>query len=79
MSNSVVNVISKQAKFQEMGQIPSNKGGLQEFPIIQGYTGVSFYRFFSGWKFMSNSVVNVFSKQARFQDLGPITSNRVDL
>ena len=28
---------------------------------------------------MSNSVVNVFSKQARFQDLGPIQSNAGDL
>ena len=28
---------------------------------------------------MSNSVVNVFSKQATFQDLGPIPSNRGDL
>ena len=28
---------------------------------------------------MSDSVVNAFSKQARFQDLGPIPSNTVDL
>ena len=28
---------------------------------------------------MSNSVVNVFSKQARFQDLRPIPSNAEDL
>ena len=28
---------------------------------------------------MSNSGVNVFSKRARFHDLGPIPLNRVDL
>ena len=30
---------------------------------------------FSDWKFMSNSVVNVFSKHVRFQDLGLIPWN----
>ena len=38
-----------------------------------------FYFYFSSWKFMSNSVVNVFSKQAKLHALGPIPQNRGDL
>ena len=33
----------------------------------------------SCWNFSSDSVVNVFSKQAKFQDMGPIPSNAGDL
>ena len=40
---------------------------------------ILFLSLISSWKVMSNSVVNVFSKRARFQDLGPIPSNPGDL
>ena len=40
---------------------------------------VCFCRWFSDWKLMSNYVVNIFLKHARFQDLGPIPFNRGDL
>ena len=170
MSNSVVNVFSKQARFHDLWPIPSNAGDLWGWPIIKDFIsivnfqagnlcsilwstfarnrrgfriwdqfhrmqgtcsggqshrifflslifmleiyvqlcgqlfletcevsgpgtnsieprsvrvanhmGFSFYRLFSCWKFMSSYVVNVFSKQARFQDLGPIPWNRGDL
>ena len=36
MSNSGVNVFSKQARFQDMGPIPSNRGDLRGWPIIKG-------------------------------------------
>ena len=77
MSSSGVNVFSKQARFQDLGPIPTNRGG----GTCKGGQPhrVSFYRRFSDWKFMSNSDVNVFSKQERFHDLGPIPSNRGDL
>ena len=35
MSNSGVNVFSKQARFHDLGPIPSNAGDLQEWPIIK--------------------------------------------
>ena len=35
MSNYVVNVCSKQARFQDLGPIPSNKKDLQGWPIIK--------------------------------------------
>ena len=123
MSNSVVNVFSKQARFQDLGQIPSHPGDLQGWPITQDFLSIvnfhagklyvilwptfsrnrrgfrtwdQFHRMqgtcrgglsqrilflslISSWKFMSNSVVDVFSEQARFQDLGPIPSNPGDL
>ena len=171
MSNLMVNVFSKQARFQDLGPIPSNAGDLKGWPITnhflsfvnfptgnlcailwwtfsrnrrgfrtcdqfhrmqgtceggqsqriffqslifkleiyvqfcgqrfletgevsgprtnpiecRGHVGVanrkgfSFYRWFPNWKFLFNSVVNVFSKHARFQDLGPIPSNAGDL
>ena len=37
MSNSGVNVFSKQARFQDLGPIPSNVGDLQGWPIIKGF------------------------------------------
>ena len=46
---------------------------------VANHKGFSFYRYLSCWEFMSNSGVNVFSKQARFHDLGQIPSNRGDL
>ena len=106
MCNSVVNVCSKQARFQGLGTIPSNAGDLKGWPItnhflsfvnfeagqrfletgevsgpgnnsiesrgpvrVANHMGFSLYRSFSCWKTMSNYVVNVLSKQARFQDL----------
>ena len=123
MSNSVVNVFSKQARFQDLGPIPSNARDLWGWPIIKDFLSIvnfqaghlcpilwstfsrnrrgfrtcdQFHRiqgtckggqsqriFFLSLIFMlenmCNSVVNVFSKQARFQDLGPIPSNAGDL
>ena len=40
MSNSGVNVFSKQARFQDMGPIPSNRGGLQRWPIIKDFPSI---------------------------------------
>ena len=37
MSNSGVNVFSKQARFHDLGPIPSNAGDLQGWPIIKGF------------------------------------------
>ena len=52
----------------------------QRGPVrVANHTGFYFYRKFSCWKFMSNSGVNVFSKQARFHDLEPIPPNVGDL
>ena len=76
MCNSMVNVFSKHARFQDLGTIPSNAGDLQGWPAINDF--FSIVNFHVG-KFMSNYGVNVFSKQARFQDLRPISSNRGDL
>ena len=75
MSSSAVNVFSKQARFQDLGPIPSNAGDLHGWPITKDFI---LSLILSCWKFMSNSVVNAFSKQARFQDLGQIPSNRGD-
>ena len=45
---------------------------------VANHKGFYFYRWFSDWKFMSTSGVNVFSKRARFHDLGPISSTEGD-
>ena len=37
MSNSGVNVFSKQARFHDLGPIPSNAGDLQGLPIIKDF------------------------------------------
>ena len=37
MSNSGVNVFSKQARFHDLGPIPSNAGDLQGWPIIKDF------------------------------------------
>ena len=37
MSNSGVTVFSKQARFQDMGPIPSNRGDLQGWPITKNF------------------------------------------
>ena len=37
MSNLVVNVFSKHARFQDLEPIPSNRGDMEEFPIMQNY------------------------------------------
>ena len=69
-------------RFPETGKVSGHGTNSIEFggPVrVANHKGFSFYRYFSCWKFMSNSVVNVFSKQARFQDLGPIPSNSGDL
>ena len=40
MSNSGVNVYSKQARFQDMGPIPSNRGDLQGWPFIKDFLSI---------------------------------------
>ena len=40
MSNSVVNVFSKQARFQDLGPIPSNAGDLQGWSIIKDFLSI---------------------------------------
>ena len=40
MSNSGVNVFSKQARFHDLGQIPSNRGDLQGWPITKGFLSI---------------------------------------
>ena len=40
MSNSGVNVFSKQARFQDLGPIPSNIGDMQGWSIIKGFISI---------------------------------------
>ena len=40
MSNSGVNVFSKQARFLELGPIPSNRGDLQGWPIVKDFISI---------------------------------------
>ena len=40
MSNSGVNVFSKQERFQDMGPIPSNAGDLQGWPILKDFLSI---------------------------------------
>ena len=40
MSNSGVNVFSKQARFQDMGPIPSNRGYLEGWPIMKDFLSI---------------------------------------
>ena len=40
MSNSGVNVFTKQARFQDMGPIASNAGDLQGWPIIKDFLSI---------------------------------------
>ena len=68
--------------FLEIGEVSGHGTNSieQRGPVrVANHKGFSFYRFFSCWKFMSNSGVNVFSKQARFRDLGPVPSNAGDV
>ena len=76
MSKSVVNVFSKQARFQDLGSFPPNRGDLKGWPITQGFLPIVD---FPTGNFMSNYVVKVFSEHAKFQDPRPIPSKRGDL
>ena len=40
MSTSGVNVFSNQARFQDVGPIPSNAGDLQGWPIIKDFLSI---------------------------------------
>ena len=40
MSNSVVNFFSKQARFHDLGPVPSNAGDMQGWPIIKVFLSV---------------------------------------
>ena len=43
MSNSGVNLFSKQARFHDLGSVPSNAGDMQGWPITQGFLSVVIY------------------------------------
>ena len=40
MSNSGVNAFSKQARFRDLGPVPSNAGDLQGWPIIKDFLSI---------------------------------------
>ena len=40
MSNSGVSIFSKQARFNDLGPVPSNAGHLQGWPIIKGFISI---------------------------------------
>ena len=73
MSNSGVNVFSKQAMFHDLGPIQSNAGYLQELPIIKDF--LSNVNFHTGNLYPI--LVSTFSRNRHH--LGPIPSNRGDL
>ena len=73
MSNSGINFFSKQARFHDMGPIPSNAWDLQGWPIIKDFYIVNFY---AGNLFPI--LVSTFPRN-RPQDMGPIPSNAGDL
>ena len=56
MSNSVVNVFSKQARFQDLGTIPSNAGDLKGWPITNHF--LSFVTFEAGHRFLETGEVS---------------------
>ena len=61
MSNSGVNVFSKQARIQDMGPIPSNRGDLQGWPIIKDF--ISIVKFNVGN--LCPNLVSTFSRNRR--------------
>ena len=56
MSNSVVNVFSKPARFQDLGTIPSNAGDLKGWPITNHF--LSFVNFEAGQRFLEKGEVS---------------------
>ena len=44
MSNSGVNFFLKQARFQDMGPIQSNRGDLQGWPIIKDFISIIYFQ-----------------------------------
>ena len=56
MCNSVVNVCSKQARFQDLGTIPSNAGDLKGWPITNQF--LSFVNFEAGQRFLETCEVS---------------------
>ena len=56
MCNSVVNVCSKQARFQDLGTIPSNAGDLKGWPITNHF--LSFVNFEAGQRFLEKGEVS---------------------
>ena len=61
MSNSGVNVFSKQARFHGLEPIPSNAGDLQGWPITQGFLSV--VNFYAGS--LCQIMVSTFSRNRR--------------
>ena len=76
MSNSGVNVFSTQARFQDVGPIPSHPGDLQWWPIIKDFLSIVNFH-------VGNScpiLVSTFSRNRRgFMILDQFPSNRGDL
>ena len=56
MCNSVVNVFSKQARFQDLGTIPSNAGDLKGWPITNHF--LYFVNFEAGQRFLETGEVS---------------------
>ena len=56
MCNSVVNGCSKQARFQDLGTIPSNAGDLKGWPITNHF--LSFVNFEAGQRFLETGEVS---------------------
>ena len=56
MCNSVVNVCSKQARFQDLGTIPSNAGDMKGWPITNHF--LSFVNFEAGQRFLATGEVS---------------------
>ena len=61
MSNSGVNVFSKQARFQDLGPVPSNAGDLHGWPIIKDF--ISIVNFHAGN--LCPILVSMFSRNMR--------------
>ena len=60
MSKSVVNVFSKQARFHDLGPIPSNRGDLRGWPIIKGFFSIMWEIYVQFWcqRFLESSEVS---------------------
>ena len=56
MSNSGVNVFSKQARFRDLGPIPSNAGDLLGWPITKNF--LSLVNFEAGQRFLETGEVS---------------------
>ena len=63
MFNSVVNIFSKPARFQDLGQIPSNAGDMHGWPITKDFLSIvnfklEIYVQFCGQRFLETGEVS---------------------